>query len=197
MVAIAFFTIYLLSTLTIWRQARKPLGQVFAATEEPTIVALATSSALATMPVAIVALTEKLGFDRRATDMVLPLAIAIGRFGQITYFVMASLFTVELYDKAITPGLLVLVIVGSIMGGIASSGATGIVTLGTLAIVLQPLDIPLEASLVLFYAIDPFIDPIRTLCTLHTGMAATAVVSGTPALQTVPVTVTDSELAMS
>ncbi|MEM8714499.1 MAG: cation:dicarboxylase symporter family transporter [Cyanobacteria bacterium P01_G01_bin.4] len=196
-VAIAFFSIYVLSLLTIWRQARQPLGQVFAATEEPTIVALATSSALATMPVAIVALTEKLGFDRRATDMVLPLAIAIGRFGQITYFILASLFTVELYDKAITPGVLVLVIVGSIMGGIASSGASGIVTLATLGIVLQPLDIPLEASLVLFYAIDPFIDPIRTLCTLHTGMAATAVVSGAPVLQPVSVEGSDSELALS
>ena len=83
------------------------------------------------------------------------------------------------------------------MGGIASSGATGIVTLGTLAIVLQPLDIPIEASLVLFYAIDPFIDPIRTLCTLHTGMAATAVVSRRPAVQAMPMAGPESELVLS
>jgi Na+/H+-dicarboxylate symporter len=46
-----------------------------------------------------------------------------------------------------------------------------------LNLVLQPLGLPLEAVLVLFIAIDPIVDPIRTLGIVHTGIAATAVIA--------------------
>jgi Na+/H+-dicarboxylate symporter len=59
----------------------------------------------------------------------------------------------------------------------ASSGATGIVTLATLGIVLQPLGLPLEAVLVLLIAIDPIMDPLRTLCNVHSGIVATTLIA--------------------
>ena len=181
-VVMVFLVIYIISSLIIWRQAGCSLGAAFRAIQQPSIVALATSSALATMPVAISSLTDRLGFDRRATDMVMPLSIAIGRFGQIAYFVMASIFALQLYERSSDLGVIILVMVGSVLAGIASSGSTGLVTLSTLGIVLAALDIPQEASLLLFAAIDPFVDPFRTLCTLHTGMAATTLVAGAPRL---------------
>ncbi len=46
-----------------------------------------------------------------------------------------------------------------------------------LDIVLNPLRLPLEAVLVLFIAIDPILDPFRTLGIVHTGIAATALVA--------------------
>ncbi|MEL7330376.1 MAG: dicarboxylate/amino acid:cation symporter, partial [Cyanobacteria bacterium J06559_1] len=50
-------------------------------------------------------------------------------------------------------------------------------TLTMLGIVLEPLQLPLEAVLVLFVAIDPVMDPFRTLGIVHTGVAATAVIA--------------------
>ncbi|NEP55073.1 MAG: dicarboxylate/amino acid:cation symporter, partial [Moorea sp. SIO3C2] len=41
---ITFLAIYIISTLVIWNQARKPLIQILAALREPTILSLATSS---------------------------------------------------------------------------------------------------------------------------------------------------------
>lgn len=54
---------------------------------------------------------------------------------------------------------------------------TGILTLTMLGIVLEPLQLPLEAVLVLFVAIDPIINPFRTLGIVHTGIAATAIIA--------------------
>jgi Na+/H+-dicarboxylate symporter len=59
----------------------------------------------------------------------------------------------------------------------ATSGVTGILTLTMLGLVLDPLKLPLEAVLVLFIAIDPLMDPFRTLGIVHTGMAATSLVA--------------------
>ena len=54
---------------------------------------------------------------------------------------------------------------------------TGILTLTMLGLVLAPLKLPLDAVLVLFVAIDPIINPFRTLSIVHTGMATTSVIA--------------------
>jgi proton glutamate symport protein len=46
-----------------------------------------------------------------------------------------------------------------------------------LGLVLDPLKLPLDAVLVLFVAIDPIINPFRTLCIVQTGMATTAMIA--------------------
>jgi Na+/H+-dicarboxylate symporter len=59
----------------------------------------------------------------------------------------------------------------------ATSGVSGILTLTMLGLVLDPLKLPLEAVLVLFIAIDPLMDPFRTLGIVHMGMAATSLIA--------------------
>lgn len=83
----------------------------------------------------------------------------------------------QLYDKPLSLGSVIIVIAGSIFAGMATAGVTGILTLTMLGIVLEPLQLPLEAVLVLFVAIDPIMDPFRTLSIVHTGIAATAVIA--------------------
>ena len=83
----------------------------------------------------------------------------------------------QLYDKPLALDNVLIVIVGSIFAGMATAGVTGILTLTMLGIVLEPLHLPLEAVLVLFVAIDPMMDPLRTLGIVHTGIAATSVIA--------------------
>lgn len=174
---ITYGIVYILSTLVIWSQVKRPLPIVFATLQDTSILALATSNAFACLPSTISAMTDGFKFKRQAINVVIPLAVTVGRFGQIVYFTLASLFVAQLYKADLGVGSLSIVIVGSIFAGIASSGATGIATLTTLNVVLQPLGLPLEAVLVLFLAIDPIMDPFRTLCTLHSGIAATTVIA--------------------
>lgn len=174
---IIFLVVYILSTLVIWQQAKTSLVNVLAALREPTILALATSSSLACLPSSIAQLSEALKFNRQTVNLVTPLSITICRFGSVIYFALGSLFVMQLYDKPLSLGSITIVIVGSIFAGMATAGVTGILTLTMLGIVLEPLQLPLEAVLVLFVAIDPLMDPFRTLGIVHTGIAATSVIA--------------------
>lgn len=169
--------LYLLGTVVIWRRSGQSLGQVLSAMKDPTILALATSSSLACLPAAISSLSDDLGFDRQTTDLVTPLTITLCRFGSVAYFGAAALFVAQLYQKEIGLSTLLIILVGSILAGMATSGVTGILTLTMLGLVLDPLRLPLEAVLVLFIAIDPLMDPLRTLGIVHTGMATTAAIA--------------------
>lgn len=174
---VTFALIYIINTLMVWQRAKCSLLDVLSALKEPTILALATSSSLSCLPSSISALSESLKFERQTTNLVVPLAITICRFGSVIYFALASLFVAQLYKTELGLGSLGIIIIASIFAGMATSGATGIVTLTMLNLVLQPLGLPLEAVLVLFIAIDPIVDPIRTLGIVHTGIAATAVIA--------------------
>ncbi len=174
---ITFVVIYVLSLLVVWQQSKMPFIKVLAALREPTILALATSSSLACLPSAISQLTEALNFSRQTANLVTPLAITLCRFGSVIYFALGSVFVMQLYDKPIDLGNVMIVIIGAIFAGMASAGVTGILTLTMLGIVLEPLQLPLEAVLVLFVAIDPIMDPFRTLGIVHTGIAATAIIA--------------------
>ncbi|MBI4780444.1 MAG: dicarboxylate/amino acid:cation symporter [Oscillatoriophycideae cyanobacterium NC_groundwater_1537_Pr4_S-0.65um_50_18] len=172
-----FISIYIISTLIIWRQARTSLGTVLSALRESTILAIATSSSLACLPSSISSLSEGLQFNRQTVNLVAPLSTTLCRFGSVVYFALATLFVAQLYQRSLSLMDLAIVVAGSILAGMATSGVTGILTLTMLDLVLHPLKLPLEAVLVLFIAIDPIMDPFRTLCIVHTGMAATAVVT--------------------
>ncbi len=186
--AVAVYALlYGVSTLVIWQRARCALPATLQVVSGPTVLALATANALACLPAAIGAMTE-LRFVRQTTDLVIPLSVTLGRFGQIAYFSLATVFVAQLYQMSLGLGQLVVVGVGSVLAGLASSGATGLVTLSTLGVVLQPLGLPLEAVLALLVAIDALVDPLRTLGTLYGGMAATAAVAERerPPLQLAP-----------
>jgi proton glutamate symport protein len=177
-VAIATFAlVYLICTLIIWRRSGTGLWPTLLALKDPTILSLATSSSLACLPAAITSLSGHLKFNPQTTHLVTPLAITLCRFGSVIYFASATLFVVQLYQRDVGLAGLGIVILGSILAGMATSGVTGILTLTMLGLVLDPLKLPLEAVLVLFIAIDPLMDPFRTLGIVHTGMAATALVA--------------------
>ncbi len=174
--AAAYALLYVVSTLFIWRRSRATLTHTINVLCEPSVLALASSNALACLPSAINAMSA-LRFSRRTVDLAIPLGVTLGRFGQVAFFALASLFVAQLYRVPLGPSELAVVLLSSALAGLASAGATGLVTLSALSVVLQPLGLPLEAVLALFIAVDPILDPLRTLCTLHTSMAATAAIA--------------------
>lgn len=177
-VAIATFTlIYLISTLVIWRRSGIGFWPTMLALKDPNVLALATSSSLACLPAAITSLSDHLKFNGKSINLVTPLAITLCRFGSVIYFASATLFVMQLYQRELDIAGLGIVILGSILAGMATSGVSGILTLTMLGLVLDPLKLPLEAVLVLFIAIDPLMDPFRTLGIVHTGMAVTTLIA--------------------
>ena len=172
-----FFIIYAVSTVVVWQKTDFSLWKVLISLKEPTILALATRSSFSCLPSSISALTELLKFDKQTVNLVIPLAITVCRFGPVAYFATTSVFVAQLYNHQLHLSSFVIVIIASILAGMATAGSTGILTLTLLDLVLQPLGLPIEAILVLLIAVDPIIDPFRTLGIVHTGIAATAAIA--------------------
>ena len=171
--------VIIINTVIIWKRSKEKFTYVFKQLLDPIIIALATRSSIATLPATIETLDQKLHFYESTTKLYMPLGINLGRFGNIIYFALASLFVSQLYATPMTISGLFFVIIGSIFAGTATAGATGIATLGLMKIVLGPLGLPIEAVLILFMTIDPIIDPMRTLLIVHSNMACNAMIAKT------------------
>jgi proton glutamate symport protein len=169
--------IFLIVTVVIWIRSGianplKVLSMVF----QPVLLAFATQNSMATLPSAITCL-KKLKFESTTVNLTLPLGMTLGRFGNIFYFGLAVFFVVQIYGMPLGFIHYAIILLGVIFAGTATAGASGIVTLSVISIVLNPLSLPVEAILVIFMAIDPIIDPFRTLLIVYVNMAATTLIA--------------------
>jgi proton glutamate symport protein len=169
--------LFLISTLVIWLRSgfRHPL-YVLRSLCDPIMISFATRSSFAALPASISAMQHDLCFERESVSLMLPLGITIGRYGNIVYFALASMFVMQLYNQPLSPAGLAIVIIGSVFAGIATAGSSGILTLAMIGIVLGPLGLPVEAVLIVLMAVDTVIDPMRTFLIVYVNIAATALI---------------------
>jgi proton glutamate symport protein len=170
--------IFIIATIVIWIRSgiANPL-RVLSILFEPILLAFATRNSMATLPSAITSLDEKMGFESTSVNLTLPLGMTLGRFGNIFYFGIAVFFVVQIYGMSLEFMHYTIIFLGVIFAGTATAGASGIVTLSVISIILGPLSLPVEAVLVIFMAIDPIIDPFRTLLIVYVNMAATTLIA--------------------
>jgi adenylate cyclase len=181
--------LFIVSTIVIWRRSgQKNPFKVLSIMFEPVMLAMATRNSMATLPSSINSLHQGLGFDKNQVNLTLPLGMTLGRFGNIFYFGIGVFFVAQLYGTNLTFISYVIIFIGIILAGTATAGASGIVTISLIGIALGPLNLPVEAVLVIFMAIDPIIDPFRTLLLVYANIAVTTVVAdrGSPSQMNVP-----------
>ncbi|MDR2071266.1 MAG: cation:dicarboxylase symporter family transporter [Treponema sp.] len=170
--------LFIVTTAIIWIRSgiANPL-KVLVLLFEPIMLAFATRNSMATLPSAITCLDDKMSFDRTTVNLTLPLGVTLGRFGNVFYFAVAVFFVMQIYGMEPVPAQYATIFFGAILAGTATAGASGIVTLSVISIVLSPLNLPVEAVLVIFMAIDPVIDPFRTFLLVYGNMGATALIA--------------------
>jgi Na+/H+-dicarboxylate symporter len=168
-------TVVVLGTIVIWKRSGLDLMTVIRETKETLIVAVSSRSSLACIPYAQEAL-HKLHFDKGGVELTVPLSFTVNRIGSIVYYAIATVFIANIYDAPLGVTGLVVVLLGSILAGLASAGTTGILTVATVAVVCDLLKLPSEAVLVLLIAVDPLMDMIRTASHVHGNVAVTAFV---------------------
>ena len=173
--AIGGFLVIAAGTLVIWMRSKVSLMEVITATKETLIVAVSSRSSLACIPYAQEAL-HKLKFDRSSVELTVPLSFTVNRIGSIVYYAIATVFIANIYGAPMGVTGLVVVLLGSVLAGLASAGTTGILTVATVAVVCDLLKLPSEAVLVLLIAVDPLMDMIRTASHVHGNVAVTAYV---------------------
>jgi proton glutamate symport protein len=170
--------IFIVAFVLIWIRSgmMNPL-RLFAILFEPMLLGFATRNSMACLPSSISCLNQKLGFNGTAVNLTLPLGMTLGRFGNIFYFGLAVFFVVQIYGAQLHAMQYLVILIGVIFAGTATAGASGIVTLSVLSIVVNPLNLPVEAILVIFMAIDPIIDPFRTFLIVFVNITATSFVA--------------------
>lgn len=169
--------LFVLSTGVIWLRSgiRNPL-HVLRSLCDPIMISFATRSSFAALPASISAMQDRLGFEREAVALMLPLGITVSRYGNIVYFALASLFVVQLYNQPMPAAGIAIVLVGAVFAGMATAGSSGILTLAMISIILTPLGLPVEAVLIIMMAVDAIIDPMRTFLIVYVNIAATALI---------------------
>ena len=169
--------IVIINQLIIAIRSKEGLVKSFRETIEPNLLAFTTRSSFACIPSCVQSLADKLSFERITTNLFIPLGITLGRYGNIFYFSLTTIFIAQIYNIDLSFNEIIITIIGSIMAGLATAGSTGIATLAALSIITLPLGIPLEAILIVLIALDVVIDPMRTLLIVNTNLMSGAIIS--------------------
>ncbi|XP_075901635.1 excitatory amino acid transporter 5 isoform X2 [Nelusetta ayraudi] len=125
------------------------------------VIALATSSSSATLPITMKCLLENCQVDRQIARFVLPVGATINMDGTALYEAVAAIFIAQVNDYELDFGQLVTI---SITATAASIGAAGIPQAGlvTMVIVLTSVGLPPD-DITLIVAIDWILDRFRTM----------------------------------
>ena len=178
---IAFFVasvlLLLLATAIIWKRSSHSLGKTLDELRAPFALALATRNSAACMPSMIESLVDGLGFARSRVELLVPLTISLLRVGPMVYYVCATLFIAQLYGHALGIVELATVLLASVLAGFASAGMTGLVTVSLVGMTCAYLRLPFEAAFILFLAVDPLCDMLRTLILVIGNAAAVTLMS--------------------
>lgn len=174
--ALGGVVILILATIVIALRCRgTSIFTILTSVKDTVIVAISSRSSLACIPYAQEALT-KLKFEKSSVELMVPLSFTVNRIGSITYYAIATLFIANIYAISLTWIALSIVLFGAILAGIASAGTTGVLTVATVSIVCDLLQLPHEAIIVLLIAVDPIMDMIRTASHVYGNVAVTAFV---------------------
>ncbi|MBC5763492.1 dicarboxylate/amino acid:cation symporter [Ramlibacter albus] len=177
---IASLIILVVAAVIIWRRSNNSFGQTLDSLRAPFALALATRSSATCMPVMIESLADKLGFARSRVELLVPLATSLLRVGPVVYYVTATLFIAQLYGRDLTAADIALVMGASVLAGFASAGMTGLVTVSLVGMTCAYLGLPFEAAFILFLAVDPICDMLRTLVLVIGNTAAVSLICPRP-----------------
>lgn len=177
---IATALLIVLAAAIIWKRSNHSLGKTLDALRAPFALALATRNSAACMPSMIESLVDDLGFARSRVELLVPLTISLLRVGPMVYYVCATLFIAQLYGHSLGVVEIVTVLLASVLAGFASAGMTGLVTVSLVGMTCSYLQLPFEAAFILFLAVDPICDMLRTLVLVIGNAAAVSVICPRP-----------------
>jgi Na+/H+-dicarboxylate symporter len=178
-IALALVTTILLGIclFILYRKSGKPFRDVLQAQEGPFFIAVATRNSAACMPAMMTSLIDRLGFSKSVTELLVPLGTALFRVGPTLYYCMAAIFIAQLYGRDLSALDYGIVLLASMLAGFSSTGMNGIVTISQTTIVCSLLGLPFEAAFVLFVAVEPICDTLRTVLLVFSIDALVAMIS--------------------
>lgn len=150
------------------------------ALRESILISAGSSNSFAALPSALRGLQNELGLSRRITDLVTPLALNLLPLGTIIYFSVATLFIAQISGVDLSVSEYTILFFGSILAGLAAASLPSAAGISVIAIVLEPLGLPVEVAVVLLIAIDPLLEPVNAATDTFAACTASCVISEPP-----------------
>jgi len=142
------------------------------------LLAMVSPSSIAAVPTTVDALSNRLGFSRGIVEMLVPTSAVFLRCGAALQYAMLAVFIAHLYQRPLSIQELMTISVLATGAALASSGSYGLTSLGYASIVVDYLNLPYEAALPLFLAVELFCEGPSRMLSLLGGCAMTAMVCG-------------------
>ena len=161
---------------TIWMVVGGRLIDVFQRVRAPLVVAFATSSSMASIPAAMIALKRGFGLAEENVKLLLPLGVMMNPMGSALFFSLSAIFAVQLHASSPAQlGTLAMIVVGSVLAGLAAMGLPGPSAVWMLGIILEPIGVPPEVGIIALLAVAPIIDPLFTMVNVLGNCTATCI----------------------
>jgi Na+/H+-dicarboxylate symporter len=183
---IGALVVFVLFAVIIQQRTRCGILAPITALREALVLAIGTRNSIACIPSVIDGMSDKLGVNRKDLELVVPLGIILCRFGPVVFFGISTLFIAQLYRIDLDLSQYAFILFASVMAAMASSGGTGVMTIGLMALLCNPLGLPFEAAVALFLAVDPILDLVRTVLNVYGTCAVASIVCGRNSDQEAP-----------
>ena len=155
-----------------------PIGLIksIKAVKESMVVAFSTCSNQATLPFLITALRDRFRLPEQAVDLAIPLGITMCRVSNVAYYAFVSIFIAAIYNQPLSIYEQSFIVLGAIMTSFASSGTNGVIAISMISIIMDPLNLPIDSIIIILIAVDPIIEPLRTVTSLMMNAAVSCFV---------------------
>ncbi len=173
---ISFLTIIAIALIITWIYSPIGLIKSITALKESITIAFSTCSNQATLPFLTNALSHKFQLNEDAVDLAIPLGVTMCRTSNAAYYAFVVIFIAALYNEPISFWQYGFIIFGAILASLAASGASGVIAISMLSIILDPLNLPIGSILIILVIVDPIMEPIRAVTSLIMNAAISCAV---------------------
>lgn len=173
---VGFLLLVVIAIVLIATYSPLSLPRSIASLKETIIVAFSTCSNQATLPFLITTLIEKLKLPKSGVELAIPLGITMCRVSNAMYYAFVAVFIASIYNEPLSFFQYGFIVLGSIMTSFATSGVSGVIAIGMISMILDPLNLPVESILVFLIAVDPIINPFRTVSSLLMNAALSCLI---------------------
>lgn len=146
--------------------------------KEPLIVAFTTRSSISAMPSVLRVMGEDFGLNKDGVHLVIPLAVLLCKYSMVLTFAVTLVFIAQVYYLPLGPIDYVVIALAAVLASLATVGMPGLVGIGMLGLVAEPLGLPFSAISILILATFPIIDPGITVANVYLNAATGVLIAG-------------------
>ncbi len=175
-VSISFLIIVCIGFVIIWLYTPIGLFKSIKVLKESMVIAFSTCSNQATLPFLINALSQKFKLEEEAVDLAIPFGVTMCRTSNASYYAFVVVFIASLYNYPLSMMQCGFIIFGSILASLAASGASGVIAISMISIILDPLNLPVGSILIILVVVEPIMEPFRAVTSLVMNAAISCAV---------------------